>query len=253
MIQVRTIVITGASRGIGRAAALHFAQTERAQLWLLGRDQRALDETADGVRERGGRPRVELCDVTDRERLRSLAAGLAHLDVLVANAGIGGPTPLVDADADQAFDRIVAVDVVGPWNTVRAFAPRMGPGGRIVLLSSVLGRFGVSGYGAYCAAKHGVIGLCKALALELIARGIHVNAVAPGWVDTDMARAGVRAGARSQGITEQEFRRQAEQAVPIGRFFSAEEVARGIAWLASPSNTMQVGQCLNLDGGVVQS
>src|SRR5262249_2066154 len=143
MIQVRTIVITGASRGIRRTRALPFAETERAQLWLLGRDQRALDETADGVRERGGRPRVELCDVTDRERLRSLAAGLAHLDVLVANAGIGGPTPPVDAGADQAVDRIVAGGVGGARDTGRACAPRRGPGGGRGLFSCGLGGCGV--------------------------------------------------------------------------------------------------------------
>ena len=136
---------------------------------------------------------------------------------------------------------------------MRAFLPRMRTPGRIVLVASVLGRFGVPGYGAYCGAKHGLIGLAKALALELIDRGIVVNAVAPGWVDTQMASVGISQIAAATGQTEAAFRAQAEAAVPVKRFFQPEEIARGVAWLLDPGNTMQVGQCLNLDGGVVQS
>jgi NAD(P)-dependent dehydrogenase (short-subunit alcohol dehydrogenase family) len=111
----------------------------------------------------------------------------------------------------------------------------------------------VPGYGAYCAAKHGLIGLAKALALELIDRGIVVNAVAPGWVDTDMARTGIHQIAAATEQTEAQVRAGAEAAVPVKRFFQPEEIAHGIAWLLAPANTMQVGQCLNLDGGVVQA
>jgi NAD(P)-dependent dehydrogenase (short-subunit alcohol dehydrogenase family) len=248
----RTILITGGSRGIGRACALHLAQTEAAHLILLGRDAAALADTAEAVRRAGGSAETRVADVTDRAGLAGIAQGLGRLDGLVAAAGISGMTP-VDGDSDAFFDEILAADLTGPWNTVRAFLPRLGSGGRIVLVSSVLGRFGVPGYGAYCAAKHGLIGLAKALALELIDRGIVVNAVAPGWVDTDMAQTGIRQIAAATGQTEAQFRAQAEAAVPVKRFFQAEEIAHGIAWLLNPANTMQVGQCLNLDGGVVQS
>jgi NAD(P)-dependent dehydrogenase (short-subunit alcohol dehydrogenase family) len=248
----RSILITGGSRGIGRACALHLARTEGAHLVLLGRDIPALTATAAAVREVGGSAETHVADVTERTRLGELAQGLGPLDGLVAAAGISGMTP-VDQDSDAFFDQILAADLTGPWNTVRAFLPRMGPGGRIVLVSSVLGRFGVPGYGAYCAAKHGLIGLAKALALELIDRGIVVNAVAPGWVDTDMAQTGIRQIAAATGQTEAQFRARAEAAVPVKRFFQPEEIAQGIAWLLNPANTMQVGQCLNLDGGVVQS
>ena len=248
----RTILITGGSRGIGRACALHLAQTEGAHLILLGRDQAALAATAEAVRQAGGTAETQAVDVTDRAGLAVVALKLGHLDGLVAAAGISGMTP-VDRDSDAFFDEILAADLTGPWNTVRAFQPRMGAGGRIVLVSSVLGRFGVPGYGAYCAAKHGLIGLTKALALELIDRGIVVNAVAPGWVDTDMAQTGIRQIAAALGQTEAQFRAQAEAAVPVKRFFQPEEIAHGIAWLLTPANTMQVGQCLNLDGGVIQS
>ncbi len=254
----RSILLTGASRGLGRACALHLAASEGAHLLLLGRDTPALESTAGAVRQAGGTAETFEADVTDRPRLAAIARGLGPLDGLVAAAGISGMTP-VDRDANSAgqptdafFDEIVAADLTGPWNTVRAFLPRLGPGGRIVLVSSVLGRFGVPGYGAYCAAKHGLHGLAKALALELIPKGIVVNAVAPGWIDTDMAQTGIRQIAAVTGQSEAEFRAQAEAAVPVKRFFQAEEIARGIGWLLDPANTMQVGQCLNLDGGVVQ-
>ena len=247
----RHILITGASRGIGRACALHLAETEAARLVLLGRDAVALAATAEAVRQGGGQAEYHLADVTDRTTLMEIARGLAPLDGLVAAAGISGVTP-VDGDSDAFFDAILATDLTGPWNTVRAFLPRMAPGGRIVLVSSVLGRFGVPGYGAYCAAKHGLLGLTKALALELIDRGIVVNAVAPGWVDTDMAQTGIRQLAGAMGTSEAQARARAEAAVPVKRFFQPEEIAHGIAWLLDPANTMQVGQCLNLDGGVVQ-
>ena len=247
----RSILITGASRGLGRACALQLARAEAAHLVLLGRDVQALATTAEGVRKVGGSSEIHLADVTERTRLGDIAKALGPLDGLVTAAGISGMTP-VDGDSDAFFDQILATDLTGPWNTVRAFLPKLGPGGRIVLVSSVLGRFGVPGYGAYCAAKHGLIGLAKALALELIDRGIVVNAVAPGWVDTDMAQTGIRQIAATIGQTEAQFRAQAEAAVPVKRFFQPEEIAEGVAWLLNPANTMQVGQCLNLDGGVVQ-
>jgi len=248
----RTILITGGSRGLGRACALHLARTEAPHLVLLGRDAEALADTAAAVQKAGGTATTHIADVTDRARLAAIAESLGPLDGLVAGAGISGMTP-VDQDSDAFFDQILAADLTGPWNTVRAFLPRMGAGGRIVLVASVLGRFGVPGYGAYCAAKHGLIGLAKALALELIDRGIVVNAVAPGWVDTAMAQTGIRQIAAATGQTEAQFRSQAEAAVPVKRFFQPEEIAHGIAWLLDPANTMQVGQCLNLDGGVVHS
>ncbi|HLP31578.1 MAG TPA: SDR family oxidoreductase, partial [Geothrix sp.] len=240
----------GGSRGLGRACAVHLAREEAAHLTLLGRDAEALANAAAAVRRAGGTVETHQAEVTDRARLSGIAKALAPLDGLVAAAGISGMTP-VDGDSDAFFDEILAADLTGPWNTVRAFLPRMGAGGRIVLVSSVLGRFGVPGYGAYCAAKHGVHGLAKALALELIDRGIVVNAVAPGWVDTDMAQTGIRQIAAATGQSEAAFRAQAEAAVPVKRFFQPEEIAHGIAWLLNPANTMQVGQCLNLDGGVL--
>lgn len=250
---IRSLLVTGASGGLGRAVALHFA-AQGDDLHLLGRDEAVLAKVAEEVAAAGGKAHVHVASVTDRAALRAVSARISNLDGLVAAAGISGVTP-VDSEGtevDDAFDEIVQTDLTGCWNTVRAFAPRLGAGGRIVLVSSVLGRFGVPGYGAYCAAKHGLLGLTKALALEFIPKGIYVNAVAPGWVDTSMAQTGIHAMAEGFGISEDDARHKAEAVVPVQRFFQPEEIAHGIAWLLDPANTMQVGQCLNLDGGVVQ-
>jgi len=247
----RAILVTGASRGLGRAVALHHAEAEAAHLWLLGRDRRALLESAEEVRARGGAAEILLADVLDRDALAAAAARVPRLDGLVAAAGLGGDSPVAE-NSDAAFDRILAVNLTGAWNTVRAFLPRLGPGSRVVLVSSTLGRFGVPGAAAYVAAKHGVRGLAKSLALELLPVGITVNAVAPGWIDTEMAQARVAEHAARLGVDVAEARRRLEREVPAGRFFSPAEIARGVAWLLDPGNTMQVGACLDLDGGVVQ-
>jgi NAD(P)-dependent dehydrogenase (short-subunit alcohol dehydrogenase family) len=122
-------------------------------------------------------------------------------------------------------------------------------GGRIINISSVLGKFGVPGYTAYCASKHGVLGFTKALALEVAGRGITVNAICPGWVDTEMARLGIEESASYQGITAQQFKRQAIQAVPIKRFLEAEEVAELVLYLVSSKAGGITGQAINICGG----
>ncbi len=247
----RAILITGASRGLGQAVAFHHAECESAHCWLLGRDERGLVETAEGVKARGGTAEILVADLLDRGALQGAAARIPHLDALVAAAGLAGDTP-VDRDSDALFDQVVAANLTSAWNTARAFLPRFPQGGRIVFVASVLGRFGVPYSSAYVAAKHGLLGLTKALAQELLPRGIVVNAVAPGWIDTDMARNRVTELAALWKVEEPEARRRLEKAIPVKRFFKAEEIARGIAWMLDPENTMQVGQCLNLDGGVLQ-
>ncbi len=121
--------------------------------------------------------------------------------------------------------------------------------GRIINISSVLGKFGVPGYTAYCSSKHGIIGFTKALALEVVHRGITVNAICPGWVDTEMARLGIKESADNQGITTQEFQNQAIEAVPIKRFLEVEEVAHLVAYLASHEAKGITGQSINICGG----
>jgi NAD(P)-dependent dehydrogenase (short-subunit alcohol dehydrogenase family) len=172
--------------------------------------------------------------------------------VLVNNAGIGGGEPIHKTEV-AAWRRVLETNVFGTFLVSRHGVPMMRDGGRIINMSSVLGRFGVPGYTAYCASKHAVIGFTRALALEVAKRGITVNAICPGWVDTEMAASGMRMGAELSGTTFEEFRRQAIGAVPINRIIQPEEVAMLATFLASPGASAITGQTYNICGGQVMS
>jgi len=175
-----------------------------------------------------------------------------RLDVVVNNAGIGGVTPLGgDARSDEEWARILDVNLTGTWRVCRAAYPFLADGGRIVNFSSVTGRFGVAKNGAYCAAKHGIIGLTRALALELAPRKITVNAVCPGWVDTDMGRTGIGNIARAAKLSEDEAFAMAGKMAPLGEVLKPEEIAALVAYLASDEARNMTGQAVVLDGGQV--
>ena len=246
-----TILVTGGSRGIGRAIALAFAEPG-STIAIAARTRSELDTAGDAIRDRGAEPVLLQVDVTDEV---SVAAGFARLrqtspgiDVLVNNAGVGGGLPIHEADS-AGWRRILDTNVWGTFLVTREAVPMLGDGGRIVNISSVLGRFGVPGYTAYCASKHAVIGFTRALALELAGRGITVNAICPGWVDTDMAAQGMQLGASAMGITFDAFKQQAMERVPIGRMIQPEEVAHLVKFLASPQASAITGQTYNICGG----
>jgi NAD(P)-dependent dehydrogenase (short-subunit alcohol dehydrogenase family) len=245
--------VTGGGRGIGRAIALAFAEPG-ATVAIAGRTVSQLDATARAIEARGASARVFEMDVTDElavaRAFESLRA--STLDVLVNNAGAGGGQPIHTTDT-ASWRRIVDTNVWGTFLVSRQAVALMREGGRIVSLSSVLGRFGVPGYTAYCASKHAVIGFTRALALELAGRGITVNAICPGWVDTDMAAQGMQAGADAMGVTFEAFRKQAIDAVPIQRIIQPEEVANLVRFLASPGAAAITGQTYNICGGQIMN
>lgn len=248
---MRTAIVTGGGRGIGRAIARALAGPETFVV-VTGRTAAHLESTALDLESLGGRALAVPMDVADE---RSVDAGMARiaeaigtLDILVNNAGVGGGEPIVGSDTAR-WRRTIDVNLVGMYLVSRATVPLMRTGGRIVNLSSVLGRFGVPGYTAYCAAKHGVIGFTRALALELVSKQVTVNAVCPGWVDTEMAAEGMRQGAAAQGWSFEEFRDRAIGAVPIKRIIQPEEVAELVRYLVSPASSAVTGQTWNIDGG----
>jgi NAD(P)-dependent dehydrogenase (short-subunit alcohol dehydrogenase family) len=250
----RVALVTGGGRGIGRAIALALAR-EGARVAIGGRDSEALEAT--GAELGAGALALPL-EVTDPESVeRFVAAACARLGaprILVNNAGLSGRTP-IDGEADGLWERILATNLTGMYLCSRAALARMpdSDGGRILNLSSVLGKFGVAGYTAYCAAKHGVIGFTRALALEVAPRGITVNALCPGWVDTAMAHRGFAAGAAATGTSRAEFERQALANVPLGRIIQPGEVGELAVYLASDAAAMMTGQALNLCGGATTS
>jgi NAD(P)-dependent dehydrogenase (short-subunit alcohol dehydrogenase family) len=240
--------VTGASRGIGEATAQRLG-AEGARVVLAARDVESCERHAVRMRTAGQEAVALACDVTDPASVSgAIGAAVARwtrIDILVNNAGLGGRTPLDDPD-DARWDAILATNLTAMFRVIRAVSPHLPEGGRIVNLSSVLGRFGVPGFGAYCASKHGVIGLTRALALELAPRKITVNAICPGWVETEMAREGFR------GLGgEDEGRKLAARMAPLNRVLHPDEIAGLVAYLASDDARSVTGQAIVADGGQV--
>lgn len=246
-------LVTGGGVGIGRAIAKALV-ANHVQVAICGRRLEDLDRTAQELNAIGGEVLPLPCDVTQRvdvERtVQSVVKNFGRLDILINNAGASGRTPIQDQD-DAKWLNIIAVNLTGTYLCSKLVIPHMlsQKYGRIVNLSSVLGQFGVSGYLAYCTAKHGVLGFTKALALEVAAQGITVNAICPTWVDTAMARQGIEETAAIIGISGDEFRRQAINAVPIKRMAEADEVAGLVVYLCSKKASAMTGQALNVCGG----
>ncbi len=245
--------VTGASRGIGEAIARRFA-AEGARVVLAARNEVACEKIAGDIRLQGGEAIAIGCDVTlafsVSNAIAAVVARWGRIDILVNGAGLGGPTPLEDPD-DSRWNAILATNLTAVFRVTREAAPFLPAGGRVLNVSSVLGRFGVAGFAAYAASKHGVIGLTRTLALELAPRQITVNALVPGWVETDMAREGFRRIGEETGGGEQEGRRIAAKMAPLGRVLDPDEVAGLAAYLASGEARSITGQAITIDGGQV--
>ncbi len=254
----RVVVVTGGGTGIGRALAAAF-HAGGARVAIASRNPENLKKAVQVISSRGdGADRLlpVRVDVRVRELAEKTAARVAEtwgrIDVLVNNAGVSGLNPIDEKDAEAADRRwaeILETNLNGMYYMTRACLPRMPEGGRVINISSVLGKFGVPGYSAYCTSKHGMIGFTRALAAELAPRRITVNAICPGWVDTSMAHQGISETAASLGVTPEEFHRTAMDWVPLGRFIRPEEVAPLALYIASPAAEAMTGQAVNIEGG----
>jgi len=253
----RVALVTGASRGIGKAIAVALA-ARGARVAICARDAEAVRKTADEISPSGGRVlafRADVCQPSDvRELLKNVVARWGQIHILVNNAGVNARVPIESGD-DQSWLAILHGNLLGTYYVTRETLKSMPShgGGRVISVSSVLGRFGVAGYTAYCTAKHAVIGFTRALALEVADRGITVNAVCPGWVETAMAEHGMAETAQVLGITKEAFREQALAAVPLRRILEPAEIGELVAYLASDAASGMTGQALNLCGGQVMS
>jgi NAD(P)-dependent dehydrogenase (short-subunit alcohol dehydrogenase family) len=255
-LEGRHVVVTGAGSGIGRAIALRLA-AEGAHLSLLARDTARLSETAQLCQFAGGASAPVVltlaCDIRDRalvdRRFAEASEKQGPIFALVANSGIAGPNV---AGPGDRFDELVATNLVGTYSCLRAAEKHLesGPGPRhLVVIASVLARIGVGYYTGYCASKAGLMGLVRALAAELAAGNVQVNAVCPGWVDTGMAREGIDGMARFMNISVEEATKIALSAVPMGRMSAPEDVAGLVAWLVSPDARGVTGQGIDMNGG----
>lgn len=227
---------------------------------LLSRSLDTLERLAESWNRKSRRALAIACDVTSKQSvdaaIEELESSWGNLHILVNNAGVSGRAPLGEESekSDELWDRILKTNLTGSYLVTRGALGLMTSGeGRIVNLSSVLGRFGAPGYAAYCTSKHGILGFTRALALELAPRGITVNAVSPGWVESEMAEQGLRETAEALGVTPDEYREQTIAAVPLKRFIAPVEVAKLVLYLASDEASAITGQTFNICGGQVMS
>lgn len=243
----RVAVVTGGSRGIGRATVERLAEQGANVSINYLRDEAAAQSAMDAAGGYGARAMIVKADVSqaaEAERLvRETVEAFGRLDILVCNAGIWQGAPIESLD-EELWDRVIDINLKGTWAVCRAAVPQMKQqgGGRIVIVSSTAGQRGEAGYSNYAASKGGQISFTKSLASELAAHQINVNAVAPGWVDTEM---------NTTVFADAEYRAAIERSIPLRRMASADDIALPIVFLCSDWARHITGEVLNVNGGSV--
>ena len=244
MLENKVALVTGAGRGIGRAIAIALAK-EGAEVVVNynGSEERA-KEVKQTIEENGGKASIYKCNVSDFEACEAMIKDIVkehgRLDILVNNAGIT-KDGLIMKMKEEDFDSVLNVNLKGTFNTIRHSARQMlrQKSGKIINISSVSGILGNAGQANYAASKAGVIGLTKTMARELGSRGITVNAIAPGFVDTEM-----------KGVLSEEIRENACRQIILGRFGKPEDIANVAVFLASDKADYITGQVISVDGGM---
>ncbi|MEQ8235131.1 MAG: glucose 1-dehydrogenase [Gammaproteobacteria bacterium] len=241
------MIVTGGSTGIGRASALRIA-AEGAAVTLADVNEDAAAEVVANINEAGGRAHFIRTDVTRGDEVRAMIASAVdrygRLDGAFNNAGIEGTFANILKMSEEEYDRTLAVDLKGVWLCVKYQVEQFlsqESGGAIVSTASVAGLVGTRGGSAYCAAKHGVVGLTRAVALEFARKRIRVNAVCPGIIETPMLdRLTAETGIGHDALVAQE---------PVGRLGEAREIGEAVVWLLSDLASFVTGLAMPVDGG----
>lgn len=242
----RVAFVTGASSGLGLATARAFADAGAA-VTLADVDEQALHAAETQLRDAGHRVLATRCDVADETQVaaavRATVEAFGSLDLAYNNAGIQSPMTDAAEETAEVFDRVNGINLRGIWASMKHELAQMRVQGRgaIVNCSSLGGLVGLPGRAAYHAAKHGVIGLTRSAALEYASRGIRINVICPGTIETPMVTRMIDSGDLDRG--------EAAANQPIGRLGTAEEMAAAVLWLCSPGASFVVGVALPVDGG----
>jgi len=250
-------VVTGAGRGIGRSIALALAQAG-ADVAVTARTASELESLVAEIGALQRKGMAVACDVTSAEQVQHMAktvlAGMGGIDILVNNAGNAGSHKFV-THPDELWQRMLSVNLTSVYYVTKAFVPMLieQRGGRIINIASIASRVGGQYIAAYTAAKHGVLGLTRALATELLAYNITVNAICPGYVNTPMTDASVSNIMSRTGMDEKKAREALEKSSPQHRLIEPDEVAAIAVFLSQDICKGITGQAINIDGGGVMS
>jgi len=242
----KVALITGGGSGIGRATSLIFAR-ERAKVVVADVNAEGGEETVSSIKTSGGEAIFVHADVSKASSVEAMVGetveAYGRLDCAFNNAGIVSPgSGLTHEQLEDSWDRVIEINLKGVWLCLKYEIPKMleQGGGAIVNTSSALGLVSIGGTAAYSASKHAVVGLTKAVALEYAQRGIRINAVCPGWVETPMTAAG------HANPTQKAFMLSRQ---PVGRSEQPEEVGEAVAWLCSEAASFVTGHAMPVDGG----
>ena len=244
MLEGKVAIVTGASRGIGAAVAKKLAKLNATVIVNYQGSRERAEAVCGEIKADGGKAVSYQCDVSDfnacQKFIKDIVAEYKTIDILVNNAGITRDG-LIMAMSEENFDSVINTNLKGTFNCVK-FASRFmikQRSGKIINMSSVSGIMGNAGQANYSASKAGVIGLTKAAARELASRNINVNAIAPGFIETDMT-----------DVLPDNVKESAVGNIPLGRFGKPEDIANAVAFLASPASDYITGQVISVDGGM---